>query len=148
MHERQGRAHGAVLKPALDAAIEPDLHVILDGDGAALGGAGTLRHPTGNGDGLHVEFPLDTLGKVLLEGVEVPGVRVQVAGISGDKGGVRVFAGVIEDPHGPGEPAKVCLVTHDHGVVAALCHEGTQTDDAAGGTVHNFRHGKSFQSTG
>ena len=65
---------------------------------------------------------------------------MQVAGISGDKGGVRVFAGVIEDPHGPSEPAKVCLVAHDHGVVAALCHKGTQAGDAPGGTVKFLGH--------
>ena len=144
VHEREARANRAILKTALDTAEEVDVHVVFDGDDAALSGAGVLGNPAGHVDLVHIEFPGATGRHVLLEGVEVARVGVQEALVGRDERHVRVLAGVVEDAHGAGEPTQVGLVAHDHGIVAALSHEGAQAGDAPSGTVEDFGHIGSF----
>ena len=144
VHEREARANRAILEAAFDTAEEVDVHVVLDGDDAALGGAGVLGNPAGHVDLVHIELPGATGGHVLLERVEVARVGVQEALVGRDERHVRVLAGVVEDAHGAGEPTQVGLVAHDYGVVAALGHEGAQAGDAPSGTVEDFGHIGSF----
>ncbi len=84
VHEREARANRAILKTALDTAEEVDVHVFLDGDYAALGGAGLLSNPAGHVDLVQIELPGATGGHVLLEGVEVARVGVQEALVGRD----------------------------------------------------------------
>ena len=96
MHERQRDAHGQVLEGALEGAEEPDLHVVLDRHHAAARIAGSGGDPARDIVAVHIDLPGVARRKVLLEGVEVPRVGVEKAGVTGDDGSMGILPGVIE----------------------------------------------------
>ena len=144
MHQRQHAGDGAVLQTTLNALVEVNLHVVLDGADTALVGRNLAGDPAGDGALVHVVDPGAASGRVLLKAVEIARVGVEQALIGRNKRGVRELEGVVEDALHAREPTEVGLVAHDYGVVAALGHQGTDTLDTAGRTGSKLRHADSF----
>ena len=144
VHQRQHAGDGAILQTTLDTLVEINLHVILDGADAALVSGDLAGDPAGDGALIHVVDPRAAGGGVLLKAVEIARVGVEQALIGRNKRGVRELKSVVEDALHAREPAKVGLIAHDDGVVAALGHQGTDTLDTAGRTGSKLRHADSF----
>ena len=144
VHQRQHAGDGAVLQTALNALVEINLHIVLDGANAALVGRDLAGDPTGDGALVHVVDPRAAGGRVLLKAVEVARVGVEQALVGRNKRSVRKLEGVVEDALHACKPTKVGLVAHHDGVVATLDHQGTDTLDTTGRTGSKLRHADSF----
>ena len=144
VHQRQHAGDGAVLKTTLNALIEVNLHVVLDGADAALVGRDLAGDPTGDGAFVHVVDPGAAGGRVLLKAVEVARVGMEQTLVGRNKRSVRELEGVVEDALHARKPAKVGLIAHHDSVVAALDHQGTDALDTTGRTGSKLRHADSF----
>ena len=143
MHQRQHAGDGSVLQATLNALVEINLHVVLDGTDTALVSSYLAGDPAGDGALVHVIDPGAAGGRVLLKAVEIARVGMEQAAVGRNKRGVRELEGVVEDALHTREPTKVGLVAHYDGVVAALDHQGTNTLDTTDGTGSKLRHADS-----
>ena len=143
MHQRQHAGDGSVLQATLNALVEINLHVVLDGTDTALVSSDLAGDPAGDGALVHVIDPGAAGGRVLLKAVEIARVGMEQAAVGRNKRGVRELEGVVEDALHTREPTKVGLVAHYDGVVAALDHQGTNTLDTTDGTGSKLRHADS-----
>ena len=144
VHQRQHTGDGEVLKTTLNALVEVDLHVVLDGADTALVGRDLSGDPTGNGALVHVVDPRAAGGRILLKAVEIARVGVEQALVGRNKRGVRELEGIVEDALHARKPTEIGLVTHNDSVVAALDHQGTDTLNTTGRTGSKLRHADSF----
>ena len=144
VHQRQHAGDGTVLQTTLNALVEVDLHVVLDGADTALVGRDLAGDPTGNGALVHIVDPGAAGGRVLLKAVEIARVGMEQALVGRNKRSVRELEGVVEDALHARKPTKIGLVAHHDSVVAALDHQGADTLDTTGWTGSKLRHEDSF----
>ena len=144
MHQRQHAGDGTVLQTTLDALVEVDLHVVLDGADTALVGRDLSGDPTGNGALVHVVDPGAAGGRILLKAVEIARVGVEQALVGRNKRGVRELEGIVEDALHAREPTEIGLIAHHDSVVATLDHQGADTLNTTGRTGSKLRHADSF----
>ena len=128
VHARGEAGNGELAHGLVEGIEEGKVAGVLDGHDARAGGAGALGGPGGGAHDFFIDDPGGVGAQALAEGVGVAGVRVEPLAVGRHEGGVGDL--VVKGALRPGEPAQVGVVAQDHGVVAALRHEGAQALDA------------------